>query len=144
MASYTSTGPAGVNVEMAFATVIAVHLIAEQTHPVMPNGAAPKKVSLQRRDGPAGFDDIVVDWQRGDKVGTVFIQSKRQITISDNETFRKLARALAISEHEGEWSAAIVAIDITPNLEDVQTLLESARLSSDRKHTGNPLLCELS
>ncbi|MBB3984941.1 hypothetical protein GGQ68_001257 [Sagittula marina] len=133
MASYTSTGPAGANTEISFAAVMAAHLIAEQTHPLMPNGAVPQKLSLQRRDGPDGFDDIVVEWRKGDTVGTVFIQSKRPIAISDNETFRGLARALAVCEHEGEWSAAIVATSITPHLEDIQVLLESARLSTDHK-----------
>lgn len=133
MASYTSTGPAGANAEIAFSAVMAAHLIAEQTHPVMPKGAVPKKLSLQRRDGPDGFDDVVVEWQKGDRVGVIFIQSKRPIGISDNETFRRLARALAVYEHEGEWSAAIVATSVTPHLEDIQVLLESARLSSDPK-----------
>jgi hypothetical protein len=133
MVSYTSTGPAGVNTEMAFSAVMAAHLIAEQTHPVMPIGAVPKKLSLQRREGPEGFDDIVVEWLQDDAVGIVFIQSKRTIAISDNETFRKLVRALAVFEREGEWSAAIVTSSISPNLEDIQALLESARLSSDHK-----------
>ncbi|MFY1706884.1 hypothetical protein [Tritonibacter scottomollicae] len=133
MASYTSTGPAGANTEIAFAAVMAAHLIAEQAHPLMPNGAVPQKLSLQRRDGPDGFDDIVVEWQKGGTVGTVFIQSKRSIAISDNETFRGLARALAVCEHEDEWSAAIVATSITPHFEDIQVLLESARLSTDHK-----------
>lgn len=130
MASYTSTGPAGISAEMAFAAVMAAYLIGEKAHPVMPNGACPKRLSLQRRDGPNGFDDIVVEWNRNDDTGVVFIQSKRFIAISDNSTFRKLARALATHEDEGDWSAAIVATSVSPNLEDIQTILESARLSS--------------
>lgn len=71
MVSYTSTGPAGVNAEMAFSAVMTAHLVAEQTHTVMPIGAVPKKLSLQRREGPEGFDDMVVEWLRDDAVGTV-------------------------------------------------------------------------
>ena len=130
MASYTSTGPAGISAEMAFAAVMAAYLIGEKAHPAMPNGACPKRLSLQRRDGPNGFDDIVVEWNRNDDAGVVFIQSKRSIAISDNSTFRKLARSLATYEDEGDWSAAIVATSVSPNLEDIQTILEAARLSS--------------
>ncbi len=130
MASYTSTGPAGVDAEVTFSAVVAAHLISEQTHPILPYGAIPATISLQRRDGPAGFDDLVIEWVRDDDSGVVYVQSKRPIAISNNSTFRSLARALAEYECEGEWCAAIVATSITPNLEDVQVLLESSRLAT--------------
>ena len=131
MASYTSTGPAGVDAEIMFSAVMAAHLISEKIHPVLPKSAIPDKLSLQRRDGPAGFDDVVIEWKRDSDRGIVYIQSKRSITIGDNPTFQRLARALAEYQSDGDWSAAIVANSVKPTLKDVQELLDSSRLASN-------------
>lgn len=62
MATYASTGAAGDNVEIDYAALLAVCFIAESPDRALPPGVWPFRLSLQRRDGPAGYDDIVVEW----------------------------------------------------------------------------------
>lgn len=132
MATYTSTGAAGVDVEIEYAAFLAVCLITENGNPALPQSALPLKLSLQRRDGPEGFDDVVVEWQSGGKDGVTFVQSKRAFSIGDNAEFRDLARALAEFNDARDWSAAIVTSSLSPAVGDVQELLESARLSTSK------------
>lgn len=132
VATYASTGAAGVNVEVDYAALLAVRLVAERGDPALPPGALPSSLSLQRRDGPAGFDDIVVEWRRDGEVGITFVQSKRAFSVGDNADFRGLARAVAEFRDERDWSVAIVTSSLTPSVGDVQELLESARSSTSR------------
>ncbi len=132
MATYASTGAAGIDVEVDYAALLAVCLIAERGDRALPPGASPWSLSLQRRDGPAGFDDIVLEWRRDIEVGITFVQSKRTFSVGDNAEFRDLARALAAFEDERDWSAAIVTSSLTPAISDVQSLLESARSSTSK------------
>src|SRR5687768_10597913 len=81
MATYASTGAAGVNVEVDYAALLAVCLVAERGDRALPPGALPWRLSLQRRDGPAGFDDIVVEWRRESEAGVTFVQSKRAFSV---------------------------------------------------------------
>ena len=132
MATYASTGAAGVNVEVDYAALLAVCLLAERGDRALPPDALPWRLSLQRRDGPTGFDDIVLEWRRESDLGVSFIQSKKSFSVGNNADFRDLARALATFEDERDWSAAIVTGSLTPAVGDVQELLESARSSTSK------------
>lgn len=132
MTNYTSTGGAGVDVEVDYAALLAVCLIADSGDRVLPTSALPRKLSLQRRDGPEGFDDLVLEWRRDGDDGITFVQSKRTFSVGDNAEFRDLARALAEFRDERIWSAAIVTSALSPAVGDVQTLLESARSSTSK------------
>lgn len=132
MATYASTGAAGVDVEMEYAALLAVRLIAESGDPALPQRALPHRLSLQRRDGPKGFDDVVVEWRRDGGEGVTFVQSKRAFSVGDNADFCALARALAEFHDARDWTAAIVTGSLSPAVGDVQDILESARLSTSK------------
>ncbi len=132
MATYASTSAAGPDVEIEYVALLAVCLIAESGDPALPQSAVPHRLSLKRRDGPEGFDDIIVEWQRDGGEGVTFIQSKRAFSVGDNAEFRALARALAEFHDTRDWTAAIVTGSLSPAVGDVQDILESARLSTSK------------
>jgi nitroreductase len=132
--SYVSTGAGGTDYEVDVAAASLARLLTETADRVLPAGFTPKLVGLQDRTGPAGFDDamiIAVD-KSGDEL-KVFIQAKRHFSFAASGDFPAFVQAIAAHDqtNQGSWLAALVAGETTLPLEDVQTLLESARLSPD-------------
>ena len=129
-ASYTSTGGGGTDYEVDVAAALLARLLAGGTDRMLPPGLEPSRVSLQHRAGPLGFDDFTVEGRLQDATATVaYLQAKRTYSLGDTEDFRKLVVSLwaHVKADQSAWTASIVAGTITPDIGDVDTLLESAR-----------------
>ena len=129
-ASYASTGAAGSDYEVDLAASLFARLLAGGEDRMFPEGFTPYRVSLQHRDGPDGFDDVLVTGNSPkNEESNIFIQARRSFSVGDNDDFRKLAKAIWRYDllHEGPWYACIAAGEITPRQEDIVTLTDSAR-----------------
>jgi hypothetical protein len=133
-ASYVSTGAGGIDYEVDVAAVCLGRLLTGTADRLLPDGFTPTLVGLQDRTGPAGFDDATVTAvdETGDEL-KVFIQAKRHFSFAASGDFSALVQAIAAHDQTDQvsWLAALVAGETTLPLEDVQTLLESPRLSPD-------------
>jgi len=136
-ASYTSTGSGGTDYEVDVASALLARLLAGGTDRMLPHGLEPRCVSLQHRSGPLGFDDFTVEGHLQDGTSAVaYLQAKRTYSLGDTTDFRELVLSLwtHVKADQGAWTATIVAGTITPDLVDVDTLLQSAR-AQDRWET---------
>lgn len=133
-ASYVSTGAGGTDYEVDVAAACLGRLLSGTADRLLPNGFTPTSVGLQDRAGPAGFDDATITavGGKGDEL-KVFIQAKRHFSFAASGDFSVLVQAIAAHDQSdpGSWLAALVVGEATIPIEDVQTLLESARLSPD-------------
>jgi len=136
-ASYTSTGGGGIDYEVDVAAALLARLLAGGTDRMLPSGLEPRRVSLQHRSGPLGFDDFTVEGlMHGGASAVAYVQAKRTYSLGDNQDFRELVLSLwtYLKTDQGAWTATIVAGTITPNLIDIDELLQSAR-AEDRWET---------
>lgn len=134
MASYVSTGGGGTDYEVDVAAACLGRLLTGTADRLLGEGATPIRVGLQDRTGPRGFDDATIAAvnEAGDAL-KVFVQAKRHFSFAPSGEFSSLVQAIASHDRidQGLWLAALVAGETTIPLEDVQTLLESARHSAD-------------
>ena len=129
-ASYTSTGGGGTDYEVDVAAALLARLLAGGTDRMLPSGLEPGRVSLQHRSGPLGFDDFTVEGLMQDGTSAVaYVQAKRTYALGDTQDFRDLVLSLwtRLKTDQGTWTATIVAGTITPNLVDIDELLQSVR-----------------
>jgi len=129
-ASYTSTGAGGTDYEADVAAALLARLLAGGTDRMLPHGLEAGRVSLQQRSGPLGFDDFTVEGRLQDGTSAVaYLQAKRTYSLGDTKDFRELVLSLwtHVKTDQGAWTETIIAGIIAPDLDDVDTLLESAR-----------------
>ncbi len=116
------------------AAVLLARLLAGGTDRLLPTGLEPVRLSLQHRSGPLGFDDFTVEGIMPDGTSAVaYLQAKRTYSLGDTEGFRELVLSLwnHLQTDLGTWTATILAGSITPDLVDVDALLQSARVQDD-------------
>jgi hypothetical protein len=130
IASYVSTGAGGTDFEADAAAALLVRVLTKTGDRTLPVGQIAERITLQDRTGPEGFDDISLV-TCGSVAGRerCYIQAKRSFSLSGSSEFQRLARSLYEYDvqHSEEWSALIVAGQISPSPNDVQALCESAR-----------------
>lgn len=135
-ASYVSTGAGGADYEADVAAALLARLLAGGSDRMLPPGLEPSRMSLQHRSGPLGFDDITVAGRMQDgTTATAYLQAKRTYSLGNTEDFRALVSSLwaHLKTDQSAWTATIVAGTITPNLVDIDDLLQSARLQDQWK-----------
>jgi hypothetical protein len=133
-ASYTSTGAGGTDYEVDVAAALLARLLVGGADRLLPAGLDPVRVSLQHRSGPLGFDDFTVEGTTSDGTSAAaYLQVRRAFSLGDTEDFRVLVSSIwkYLQTNLGAWTVTIVAGSITPDLVDVDVLLQSARTQQD-------------
>ena len=128
-ASYVSTGAGGPDYEVDATAALLVRLLTETEDRSFPAGHTVDRLSLQNRSGPTKFDDIGVACIGPSGRTMVYVQAKLSFALGKTAAFQDLVRAIYAHEqiNRDEWSAVILAGEITPDIADVQALLASAR-----------------
>jgi hypothetical protein len=81
-----------------------------------------------------GFDDFTVEGTTSDGTSSAaYLQARRAYSVGDTEDFRVLVSSTGnyLQTNTGAWTVTIVAGSITPDLVDVDALLQSARAQQD-------------
>ena len=137
-ASYEATGGGGVDLEVDVTVQCLISLLTGGSDRALPPGHVAVGVKLQRREGPPGFDDVMMDGVREDGLRTTsFLQIRRSFSFTaeggDMADFvRAIARRDASAPNE-PWYATIVSEAMTPSPKDVRALTDSARRSESNE-----------
>lgn len=134
--SYDSSGGAGQDLEASVIADALSAVIADEGHRALAQGVSLRRVTLQRRNGPRGFDDVVLLGQ--DPSGAdhlAYLQVRRAFQIGKNPEFANLVRWVRdhdLTHLEAGWDAVIVSDKVAPSIKDAGDLAQAAVSAVDQ------------